>query len=189
MMRVKLATGKKEKSAKEKKAKKERKVKKEKKVKKEGVKRKGRFIIANYSKHVRIKRKRLVGVREYVGQVNEKSVRSSKVGKGSLKVEDCMSSRGIEGMLYQIPEGTAIITRSEKPAFSQTTAIHIDKPGVSNPHCALYHTQDSFCLTDLGSTNGTLINSSRCRPYEEYPITNGDVISFGTLCCKYSVKE
>lgn len=41
--------------------------------------------------------------------------------------------------------------------------------------------EDDICIEDLNSTNGTLLNNVPLTPYEKYPITSGDYITFGHL--------
>ncbi len=41
--------------------------------------------------------------------------------------------------------------------------------------------EDDIFLEDLNSTNGTLLNNVPLTPYEKYPITSGDYITFGHL--------
>lgn len=40
---------------------------------------------------------------------------------------------------------------------------------------------EDICIEDLNSTNGTLINNAPLTPYEKYPVTSGDFITFGHL--------
>jgi FHA domain/PilZ domain len=52
---------------------------------------------------------------------------------------------------------------------------------VSKCHASLHValTQKSCSLIDVGSTNGTFINSHRLTPHQEYRLADGDEISFG----------
>ena len=40
---------------------------------------------------------------------------------------------------------------------------------------------EDICIEDLNSTNGTLVNNTPLTPYEKYPVTSGDFITFGHL--------
>jgi hypothetical protein len=52
---------------------------------------------------------------------------------------------------------------------------------VSKSHASLHvaPTQKCCYLVDVGSTNGTFINSQQLTPHQEYRLADGDEISFG----------
>ncbi|HUS94378.1 MAG TPA: FHA domain-containing protein [Patescibacteria group bacterium] len=53
--------------------------------------------------------------------------------------------------------------------------------GVSREHALLQPGNLDISLIDLGSTNGTHLNSRRLPPNEPYPLGDGDTIKFGQL--------
>lgn len=53
--------------------------------------------------------------------------------------------------------------------------------GVSRRHARLDKRDDKFFLTDLGSSNGTLINNERLQPNKPYLLLNGARIQLGRL--------
>ncbi len=53
--------------------------------------------------------------------------------------------------------------------------------GVSREHALVQPGNQSVSLIDLGSTNGTHLNSRRLPPNEPYPLGDGDTIRFGRL--------
>ncbi len=53
--------------------------------------------------------------------------------------------------------------------------------GVSRLHAAIRAYKQGVVLVDLGSTNGTLLNTYRLPPERPYPIKSGDEIRFGDL--------
>lgn len=53
--------------------------------------------------------------------------------------------------------------------------------GVSRLHCRLERQESYFTVCDLGSTNGTYLNSQSIVPQTAYPITDGDLLVLGTL--------
>lgn len=55
------------------------------------------------------------------------------------------------------------------------------KQGVSRLHAIIKFTQLGPTLTDLNSTNGTLLNNYRLPPKTPYLLHNGDEIRFGHL--------
>ena len=54
--------------------------------------------------------------------------------------------------------------------------VQIDSLGVSRRHATIHWTGDRFVLTDLGSFNGTFVNSERIW---QHPLKNGDAIAMG----------
>jgi pSer/pThr/pTyr-binding forkhead associated (FHA) protein len=53
--------------------------------------------------------------------------------------------------------------------------------GVSREHALVRPGNQGISLIDLGSTNGTHLNSRRLPPNEPYPLGDGDTIRFGRL--------
>ena len=53
--------------------------------------------------------------------------------------------------------------------------------GVSRLHAKIQAFKQGVVLLDLGSTNGTLLNTYRLPPERPYPIKSGDEIRFGDL--------
>lgn len=51
--------------------------------------------------------------------------------------------------------------------------------GVSRLHATLKVNPDQITITDLGSSNGTRINSNKIPPNKEYILDHGDVITLG----------
>ncbi|MBU2601629.1 MAG: FHA domain-containing protein [Actinobacteria bacterium] len=56
--------------------------------------------------------------------------------------------------------------------------LQLDDPNVSRMHAVLYWEEDRVYVKDLGSTNGTFVNS---RPVTSGPVEDGDVIGVGSL--------
>ncbi len=54
---------------------------------------------------------------------------------------------------------------------------------ISRQHARIEHTEDAVILTDLNSSNGTLINNRRIQ---SRPLEEGDVISFGNIEFHYT---
>lgn len=51
--------------------------------------------------------------------------------------------------------------------------------GVSRLHATLKIREGHMTITDLGSSNGTRVNSEKIPPHKEIPIKHGDVITVG----------
>jgi hypothetical protein len=52
--------------------------------------------------------------------------------------------------------------------------------GVSRQHARIQHGPQGWTLTDLGSTNGTLVNGQRIRANESYLLQPGDRLTMGS---------
>lgn len=53
--------------------------------------------------------------------------------------------------------------------------------GVSRHHCQLRRQGQFLIVTDLASSNGTLLNDQRLLPYKNYVVAHGDQLILGTL--------
>ncbi len=86
-----------------------------------------------------------------------------------------LQDAGNPALTYPIsPEGAAIGRRSGQD-------IVIENPYVSSAHAAIA-VQDGECiLTDIGSTNGTVVNGETLPPNEPRVLADGDEISFGPV--------
>lgn len=62
----------------------------------------------------------------------------------------------------------------------ETSDYCLDKVGVSRQHLRIDRETDGFSLADLGSTNGTFVNSVRLRPGVATPVRRGDEIRIGS---------
>lgn len=62
----------------------------------------------------------------------------------------------------------------------ETSDYCLDKVGVSRQHLRIDRTEGGFSVTDLGSTNGTWVNSVRLRPGVSVNVRCGDEIRIGT---------
>ena len=52
----------------------------------------------------------------------------------------------------------------------------VDDAGASRQHARILRTECGFVLTDLGSTNGTMVNG---EPIQEHVLEHGDRITIG----------
>lgn len=74
------------------------------------------------------------------------------------------------GRTYQLREGSNIIGRGQDAHF------RLPDTGVSRRHIEVRWDGQTAMLSDLGSTNGTLVNGS---PVQDWQLANGDVIRAG----------
>jgi pSer/pThr/pTyr-binding forkhead associated (FHA) protein len=70
--------------------------------------------------------------------------------------------------------------RSERPDVDLTVYSALEK-GVSRVHAAIERRGHMLALIDLGSSNGTFLNSHRLRPQEFYALREGDEVILGRL--------
>lgn len=65
------------------------------------------------------------------------------------------------------------ITIGRKPGND----LHFNRPEISGSHAAFLLENENYYVTDLGSTNGTLLNGAPIVAKEKYPLTNQDVVT------------
>ena len=59
---------------------------------------------------------------------------------------------------------------------------------VSSNHCVIQVQGGQITVTDLGSTNGTYINSQRLTPNQQVPVFGGTVIYLGNQSCGFVIR-
>lgn len=80
---------------------------------------------------------------------------------------------GDEFTIGRVSEGQSILPDIDLTPFEAYTR------GVSRLHATLKVSADQITITDLGSSNGTRINSDKITPHKEYILDHGDVITLG----------
>jgi hypothetical protein len=65
------------------------------------------------------------------------------------------------------------ITIGRKPGND----LHFNRPEISGSHAAFLMENDNYYISDLGSTNGTLLNGAPIVAKEKYPLTSMDVVT------------
>jgi pSer/pThr/pTyr-binding forkhead associated (FHA) protein len=60
--------------------------------------------------------------------------------------------------------------------------------GVSREHACIFRRGDIVVVEDLGSTNGTLLNSKRLAPFLPQPLEDGDQLQLGKLLIEVCFK-
>ena len=58
---------------------------------------------------------------------------------------------------------------------------HAFENGVSRLHASITLGKQQALATDLGSANGTRLNSQKIPPHKPYPIKHGDILTLGKL--------
>lgn len=76
--------------------------------------------------------------------------------------------------------GRADTASSQKPDVDLTPYGALEK-GVSRIHAAIYRSDDTLTLVDMGSANGTHLNGQRLVPEQPRILRDGDEIRFGKL--------
>jgi hypothetical protein len=129
----------------------------------------------------------LVGQPEIEFEVDEAlgkgrfQVQSSFVeGEGELAPRSAAGGRGTlvhlgNGRSYALTETTTIGRLAE-------CDVVVDDPGASRQHATIRRTDAGFVLTDLGSTNGTLVND---RPVQEHLLDDADRVTIGETTLEF----
>lgn len=81
-------------------------------------------------------------------------------------------SDGIKGKTYEIADGRTVIGRNS------TNILVFENDTISGRHCVIEKTGKRFVLKDLGSTNGSRVNS---RDVDEVDLRPKDLIQIGSL--------
>ena len=81
-------------------------------------------------------------------------------------------SAEVKGKNFEIDRDKVSIGRSS------TNQISIEHATVSGRHCCIVHQGDRYVLTDLGSTNGTRVNSKEIKETELKP---KDLVQIGSV--------
>jgi len=78
-----------------------------------------------------------------------------------------------DGTTQEIPFDRARITIGRKAGND----LHFNRPEISGTHAEFLLENDEFFVSDLGSTNGTMMNGAKLLPHQKYALQNGDLIS------------
>lgn len=81
-------------------------------------------------------------------------------------------SAEVKGKNYDVDRDKVTIGRNA------TNLIVIEHPTVSGRHCQIVHAGNKYTLTDLGSTNGTRVNS---REVTECDLHSKDLVQVGSV--------
>ena len=85
---------------------------------------------------------------------------------------------GERGSLVRLADGVS--TALAKPSVTigrlPESDVVVEDAGVSRQHARIRRTESGFVLTDLGSTNGTMVNG---EPIQEHVLEHGDRITIG----------
>lgn len=121
-----------------------------------------------------------------VGPPEIEFVVDEELGKGRF---DCVASfvEGPDDLAPQPAGGQPTLVLSDGRAFRMVKPaltigrlpecdVVLDDPGASRQHARIRRTDSGFVVTDLGSTNGTLVNG---RQVQEQMLEDGDTVTIG----------
>ncbi|MDQ0215292.1 hypothetical protein J2S13_001692 [Oikeobacillus pervagus] len=95
------------------------------------------------------------------------------------------TARLIEAKLINVLSGYTVILPPEGGVLGRSGTIdprHFQKNRfVSNQHARFSLSGDEFIVQDLNSTNGTKLNGVRLSPDREYPLQEGDKLTFANM--------
>jgi ABC-type multidrug transport system ATPase subunit/predicted component of type VI protein secretion system len=90
---------------------------------------------------------------------------------------------GVPHLTIRFPNGQTsyFAIQAERTLFGRSDDANLSVPYrfVSSRHFELCRTGDEFAITDLNSTNGTLVNNKSLTPNQSQPIHHGDIIRIG----------
>lgn len=82
----------------------------------------------------------------------------------------------VEGDKVQIPVTKTPFTIGKSALVAD---FQLNARGVSKAHCLITFHGGLHYISDLGSTNGVVLNRKRLKPHKEYKLKNGDKINIG----------
>ncbi len=140
-----------------------------------------------------------------VAIVADESLRRRRVRVRALLVDVARVTDQATGFTARLPvaEVQAILRRHARLTLADGRTIPLDKPvislgrsldndiviedkRVSRQHAQIRLTQGAFCLYDLASANGTMVNG---QVVDQVVLRNGDVISLGGVECRFQTGQ
>lgn len=112
---------------------------------------------------------RFLPVKEY------SRVEATTPARGSLRVNDGPD----QGKVFQLKAASIVLGRHED------CDIVLNDSSVSRRHARLELNRGRYCIVDLGSTNGTIVNGIRISTKVLEP---GDTVILGTTACTFKVE-
>ena len=87
-------------------------------------------------------------------------------------------SVGERGSLVRLPDGVSYALAKPSVTIGRLPEcdVVVDDAGASRQHARIVRTESGFVLTDLGSTNGTMVNGEQIQ---EHVLEHGDRITIG----------
>jgi pSer/pThr/pTyr-binding forkhead associated (FHA) protein len=67
--------------------------------------------------------------------------------------------------------------------------VELPDASVSSRHAQLTRAGEDYVFRDLGSTNGSQVNGSAATPEEDYPLSNGDTVTLGSVLGVYGEEQ
>jgi predicted component of type VI protein secretion system len=67
--------------------------------------------------------------------------------------------------------------------------LQFNRPEISSAHCAFLHENEEYYISDLGSTNGTLLNGARLVAHQSYALQEGDVITIAPYKITFNLEK
>lgn len=84
------------------------------------------------------------------------------------------------GEIYPIDKSTVILGRSDD------ADVVISDSSISRKHAKIERTESEYCLVDLDSTNGTVVNGKRIK---EKKLKDGDKIKLGRVVLRFGFQD
>jgi len=125
-----------------------------------------------------------IAIRDMAGLVFNK-IESPVVGK-AVEADELVSPAKLvvlEDKQQLLAATSFAITDNLTIGRSQHNDIIIDSNFVSHEHACISRLKHDYLITDLNSTNGTVINNQQIE--EETALTDGDIIQIGAVMLKF----
>lgn len=92
--------------------------------------------------------------------------------------EDALAPQPAGRPTLMVSDGRAFVIVKQSLTVGRLAEcdLVVDDPGASRQHARIHREGDAFVVTDLGSTNGTLVNG---RSIHDHELRDGDTITIG----------
>jgi pSer/pThr/pTyr-binding forkhead associated (FHA) protein len=142
-------------------------------------------------------------VQAVVKKVNTSQVFMKDARPLPYTLQDANGDKEEAGLSLHVLESGKVIPLSHRPditlgrsAEGQPILPDVDlgpyqgyEKGVSRIHLVIRLEDYGYTVTDLGSVNGTQINSQKLNPRQAYPIHHGDIISLGKMNIQVLIRK
>jgi len=95
----------------------------------------------------------------------------------------------VDGKEVQLSVERALVGRSDHDISGINPEVDLSNlegaDTTSRIHATIEHIGSTYTVTDLNSTNSTLINGKRLEPDKATPLNDGDKLTFGKVTCTF----
>ena len=117
---------------------------------------------------------------------------STQTRKGGLV--RLMMTPAKKARLIHLPSGLSIPLNWESMLIGRVDTkrgiypeINLADPTVAHRHAYLRNTQGTFTVENIASDHQTRLNGTDVPPHQPHPLTNGDILQFGSVALRFEL--